>query len=142
MREHEEQQAGARDLEEDAAKIKAIQELAGKYFPLAKAIAIRRWRALPPGVEQRDDLIGEASVSLVACLHAYDPAWGTSPAAWIAFHIRYGITDYLRSLDPLPQEQRRRVNLVCRAAAYLDEQLQRQPSSAEIASFLQHASQQ
>lgn len=148
MLEPEERQAGASDPEEHMDKpepaltIQAIQDLAGKYFPLARAIAVRRWRALPPGVEQRDDLIGEASVSLVACLHEYDPAWGTSPASWISFHVRYGITDYLRSLDPLPQEKRRRVTLVYRAATYLDEQLQRQPSSAEIASFLQHAGRQ
>jgi RNA polymerase sigma factor (sigma-70 family) len=118
-------------------EVAEIQEIAGKYFPLAITIATSRWRSLPEGVIQCDDLIGAASVRLVDCLHKYDSSRGTPLSVWITFNIHNGITDALRALDLLPQAQRTQIRLVREAEEHLEARLQRSPSYAEIATFLQ-----
>jgi RNA polymerase sigma factor for flagellar operon FliA len=113
-----------------------IQEAARKYFPLAVSLAKRRQWKLPPGVNELEDLIGAASVRLVECLHWYDPSRGTSLSQWVYQHLEGAITDYLRSLDPLPQKVREQVKRLRKAELELEKRWQRKPTSQEIAQHL------
>ena len=53
-----------------------LDEWAAKYFPLTLWLAKQQQKRLPSGVEELDDLRGEASLALVSCLHGYDPSAG------------------------------------------------------------------
>jgi DNA-directed RNA polymerase specialized sigma24 family protein len=109
-----------------------IQEVAGKYFPLVVRIAKGRWRRLPAGIVEQDDLIGEASVRLMECLYKYEAASGTPLSAWIAINVRYRITDYLRELDTIPQDKRQQITLIDKAEIALEQRLHRRPSPAVL----------
>ncbi|MGH7966638.1 MAG: sigma-70 family RNA polymerase sigma factor [Candidatus Binatia bacterium] len=116
-----------------------IQEVAVKYFPLAICLAKKRWKRLPPGREELDDLIGTASLGLVDCLHRYDPSRGTPLSGWVSVAVRGALIDELRAHDLLPQKKREQVRLVQDAEAYLEQWRRRKPTRAEIAALLKYA---
>lgn len=116
-----------------------IDEWAAKYFPLAVWLANEQQKKLPASVEELDDLIGAAALGLATCLHGYDPSQGTSLSSWVSFHIRWAMLDYLKSLDFLPQKQRRLVRLVQGMETYLEQWFRREPTRAEIAAFLKRS---
>lgn len=113
-----------------------IQAAAGKYFPLAVSIAKSWQRQLPPGVRQEQDLIGVASIRLVECLRRYDPARGAALSQWIRRQIEGAILDYLRALDPLPQQTRADVKRLTSAEDALSRRWQRIPTDRELAQHL------
>lgn len=116
-----------------------IQEAAAKYFPLAVWLAKSLWKRLPPGREELDDLVGDAALGLVSCLHRYDPSRGSSLSGWVSFGIQMALIDKLRSEDLLPQKKREQINLVQRVEEYLEQWFQRKPTCAEIAAFLKRS---
>jgi RNA polymerase sigma factor (sigma-70 family) len=116
-----------------------IQEAAVKYFPLATWLAKSLWKKLPPGREELDDLVGDAALGLVSCLHGYDPSRGSSLSGWVSFGIQGALIDKLRSEDLLPQKKREQVKLVQKAEEYLEQRFQRKPKRAEIAAFLKYS---
>ena len=112
------------------------QDAAEKYFSLAVQLA--KAQRLPSDTTvQVNDLISAASEALASSLHTYNPSYNTPLSFWIARRVRYALLDYLRSLDPLTQEQRKLVNRVRQAEGHLERQLQRKPTSAEIATRLE-----
>lgn len=73
-----------------------LDEWAAKYFPLTLWLAKQQQKRLPSGVEELDDLRGEASLALVSCLHGYDPSHGTPLSAWVSRRVRGALIDYIR----------------------------------------------
>lgn len=111
-------------------------EAARKYFPLTIWLAKQFWARLPRGVVELDDLIGEASVGLMACLHRYDPSRGTPLPCWVSRNVRWALISSLRKLDRLSQAMRETVKFLQETEADLEQELQRKPTSAEIAENL------
>lgn len=112
-----------------------IDDALDKYMPLAVTVAKRYQRKLPPGIDEKQDLIQEASLGLFQCLHRYDPARGPL-TPWVTQHINGAIRDYLRKRDPFPQEVREKVKSLKAAEETLWKDLQGEPTSRELADQL------
>ncbi|MBI5769445.1 MAG: sigma-70 family RNA polymerase sigma factor [Verrucomicrobia bacterium] len=89
-------------------------------------------RRIPAHVS-RDDLASAGKVALIEALLRFDgPA--EQARAFCYVRVRGAVLDELRRLDPLSRHTRARVTLVRRAAAALERELGRAPTSSEIAS--------
>ncbi|MBI3801555.1 MAG: sigma-70 family RNA polymerase sigma factor [Deltaproteobacteria bacterium] len=73
-----------------------LDEWATKYFPLTLWLAKQQQKRLPSGVEELDDLRGEASLALISCLHRYDPSRGTPLSAWVSLRVRGALITYIK----------------------------------------------
>ena len=84
-------------------KDKVIEE----FLPVIKRIASDLKRTLPSNVEL-DDLIQEGAVALLSALDRYDPRKGNLKT-FVVKRIKGAMLDYLRKLDWLPRNLRRRM---------------------------------
>lgn len=81
----------------------------------------------------REDLEGAGLVGLVEALNAYDPAGGASFMTFAYLRVRGAIVDYLRSLDVLSLDKRKRVAEAGRVAEALRQELAAEPTDREVA---------
>lgn len=84
----------------------------------------------------RSDLEQVGLMGLVEALSTYDPARGTAFASFAYARVRGAITDYLRSVDVLSPSERERSLRFSRAVHELEQQLQEEPTSLEVAEHL------
>jgi len=81
----------------------------------------------------REDLEGAGLVGLVEALNAYDPTGGATFMTFAYFRVRGAIVDYLRSLDVLSLDKRKRVAEAGRVAEALRQELGAEPTDREVA---------
>lgn len=81
----------------------------------------------------REDLEGAGLVGLVEALNAYDPSSGAAFMTFAYLRVRGAIIDYLRSLDVLSLDKRKRVAEAGRVAEALRQELGAEPSDREVA---------
>ena len=83
-----------------------------------------------------DDLEGAGLVGLVEALDGYDPGRGVRFMTFAFLRVRGAVVDYLRSLDVLSLDKRRRVGEAGAAAEALRQELGAEPSDREVADRL------
>ncbi len=84
------------------------EEIIERFLPLVKKLALRIRNRLPPNVEL-DELISAGYVGLVEAIKKFDPERIDTFSYFVELKIRGAIYDYLRSLDVLSKEKRRKV---------------------------------
>jgi RNA polymerase sigma factor for flagellar operon FliA len=77
------------------------------YYPLARTIAWKTWRRLPPGADL-DELVGAAVVGLIEAVQRFEPARGVEFTTFAKHRIRGAVLDALRAADWVPRSVRRR----------------------------------
>lgn len=85
----------------------------------------------------REDLENVGLLGLLQALNGYDPDRGTPFVSYAYGRIRGALVDYLRSIDALPRERRRRLAEAQRAVDILRQKKAAEPTDHEVADFLQ-----
>jgi len=114
----------------------ARERLILSYAPLVRYVAGRLLQSLPNHVDL-DDLVSYGMCGLIDAIERFTPARGVSFETFAMMRIRGGIIDELRALDWVPRSVRQRARMIERALVDLEQQLQRSPTEAEIATYLQ-----
>ena len=86
-----------------------------------------------------DDLVSAGMFGLLQCADAFDGSRGLSFSTFAVPRIRGAILDELRKQDHVPRNVRRRTRDVTRARDQLTNELQRQPTDAEVSKSMQVA---
>lgn len=84
----------------------------------------------------REDLEDVGLLGLLQALDAYDPGRGTPFVSFAYGRIRGALVDYLRSIDALPRERRRRLAEAQSAIEELRQMLGAEPEDQDVADFL------
>jgi len=108
------------------------QETALAGQALVRAIVSRT--SVPTHVlAAREDLESVGMMGLLQALDGYDPSRGTPFASFAYGRIRGMLVDYLRSIDPLSREQRRRLATAQEAQERLRQRIGGEATDVEIA---------
>ncbi len=84
----------------------------------------------------REDLENVGLMGLLQALDSYDPARGTPFVSYAYGRIRGALVDYLRSIDALPRERRRKLAELQQAIDTLRQTLGREPDDQDVADYL------
>lgn len=84
----------------------------------------------------REDLENVGLLGLLQALNGYDPSRGTPFVSYAYGRIRGALVDYLRSIDALPRERRRRLAEAQSAIDTLRQTLAAEPSDEQVAEYL------
>ena len=84
----------------------------------------------------REDLENVGLLGLLQALDGYDPERGTPFVSFAYGRIRGALVDYLRSIDALPRERRRRLAEAQRAVETLRQSLGAEPDDQDVADYL------
>ena len=120
----------AQDPSEHNGRAVAIAAL-----PLVRSMARRVTLPDHPLATYRD-LENAGMLGMVQALHAYDPERGTSFASFAYGRIRGALIDFLRTIDTLSRDRRRRVAEASRCAEELQQELGAEPRAAQVAERL------
>ena len=82
------------------------------------------------------DLENAGMLGMVQALHSYDPERGTTFASFAYGRIRGALIDFLRTIDTLSRDRRRRVAEASRCAEELQQELGAEPHAAQVAERL------
>lgn len=104
--------------------------------PLVRSI-IGRLNIPDHPLATREDLEDVALLGLLQALDSYDPERGTPFVSYSYGRIRGALVDYLRSIDALPRERRRRLAEAQRAIETLRQTRGEEPSDTDVASYLE-----
>ncbi|HYE95098.1 MAG TPA: sigma-70 family RNA polymerase sigma factor [Rubricoccaceae bacterium] len=104
-------------------------------LPLVRSMARRISLPDHPLATYRD-LENAGMLGMLQALQGYDPHRGTSFASFAYGRIRGALVDYLRTIDTLSRDRRRRVAEAMRATAELQQQLGGEPQPAQVAGRL------
>ncbi len=85
----------------------------------------------------REDLENVGLLGLLQALNGYDPERGTPFVSYAYGRIRGALVDYLRSIDALPRERRRRLAEAQKAIDTLRQKMSAEPSDHEVAAYLE-----
>lgn len=114
----------------------ARERLILSYAPLVRYVAGRLLQTLPDHVDL-DDLVSYGMCGLIDAIERFNPERGVSFETFAMMRIRGGIIDELRALDWVPRTVRQRAKMIERAMVDLEQQLQRSPTDAEVAGYLE-----
>lgn len=106
--------------------------LVDKHAPLVKWLANRMAVRLPPSVSL-DDLISAGSFGLLDAIDKFDPSKDVRLKTYAEFRIRGAILDELRSMDRAPRSARKIARLIEKAAAEVEQKMNRPAHGSEIA---------
>jgi RNA polymerase sigma factor for flagellar operon FliA len=123
----------ASDDESDVDRAK--QELINNYVPLVTLIAKKVHRKLPSSIDQ-GDLISDGYFGLVDAIQKFDPSKGFKFETYASSRIRGEITDKLRDYDWVSRYFRLKFKEVSQTRDLLLQELQREPTTSEIADRL------
>lgn len=104
-------------------------------IPLVRSI-IGRLSIPDHPLATREDLEDVAILGLLQALDSYEPERGTPFVSYSYGRIRGALVDYLRSIDALPRERRRRLAEAQRAIETLRQTLGAEPSDEDVADYL------
>ena len=102
------------------------------HLPQVKQVAQQIKRRLPDWVSV-DDLQASGVLGLLAAVDHYEPGYQATLRTFAKYKIRSSILDSLRKLDWATRDQRKRVRLLERAKAVLEQRHQRSPTEEEMA---------
>ena len=104
-------------------------------LPLVRSLARRITLPDHPLATYRD-LENAGMLGMVQALQSYDPSRGTPFASFAFGRIRGALVDFLRTIDCLSRDRRRRVAEATRTAEMLQQELGAEPRDAQIAERL------
>ena len=104
-------------------------------LPLVRAL-VRRISLPDHPLATYRDLENAGMLGMLQALNSYDPERGTSFASFAYGRIRGALVDFLRTIDTLSRDRRRRVAEALRAADELQQELGAEPHAAEVAERL------
>ena len=84
----------------------------------------------------REDLENVGLLGLLQALNGYEPDRGTPFVSYAYGRIRGALVDYLRSIDALPRERRRKLAEAQSAIDTLRQELPAEPSDEQVAEYL------
>ena len=84
------------------------EDIIKEFLPLVKKVVIKMKNHLPSSVDV-EDLLSAGYVGLVEAVNRYDPSSKQTFPYFAELKIRGAIYDYLRSLDILPKDKRKKV---------------------------------
>ena len=105
-------------------------------IPLVRSI-VGRLSIPDHPLASRDDLENAGLLGLLQALNSYDSGRGTPFVSYAYGRIRGALVDYLRSIDALPRERRRRLAEAHYAMDTLRQKLGQEPSDEQIAEQLE-----
>lgn len=105
-------------------------------IPLVRSI-VGRLSIPDHPLASREDLENVGLLGLLQALDSYDHKRGTPFVSYAYGRIRGALVDYLRSIDALPRERRRRLAEAHRAMDVLRQRLGNEPSDEEVAEFME-----
>lgn len=111
------------------------QAVAIAAIPLVRSIG-RRITLPDHPLATREDLINAGMLGMLQALDSYDAERGTSFASFAYARIRGAFVDFLRSIDLLSRDRRRRVAEAQSAADQLQQQLGAEPHAQQVAEHL------
>lgn len=114
----------------------ARDTLLESHVGLVRHVALKLARTAGPGVDV-DDLVSAGSVGLIQAVESYEPERGHAFSTFAVMRIRGAILDELRRWDPAPRSVRKKQRALQKAEASLRQELQREPTPAEIARDLE-----
>lgn len=103
--------------------------------PLVRSI-VARLNIPDHPLAAREDLENVGLLGLLQALDGYDPERGTPFVSYAYGRIRGALVDYLRSIDALPRERRRRLAEAHQAMDVLRQQIGGEPADMEVANHL------
>ena len=112
------------------------ERLIEEHLPLVAKIALKLKQRLPSSVDI-EDLMGYGYVGLMDAVSRYDPSKRESFSRFAEIKIRGAMLDYLRSLDMLSRDKRRKVKDLDRVWQELSAELGRDPTIEEISERLE-----
>ncbi|BDG08001.1 sigma-70 family RNA polymerase sigma factor [Anaeromyxobacter paludicola] len=98
--------------------------------------AARRLAARTGGAVSADDLWSVGALGLLEAARRFDPAQNVRFESFAEHRIRGAMRDEMRRMDHLPRRLRARTEELGRARAQLTKDLQREPTSDEVAAAL------
>jgi RNA polymerase sigma factor for flagellar operon FliA len=104
-------------------------------LPLVRAL-VRRVSLPDHPLATYRDLENAGMLGMLQALQSYDPARGTSFASFAYGRIRGALVDFLRTIDTLSRDRRRRVAEALRAADELQQEMGEEPHAAHVAARL------
>lgn len=105
-------------------------------IPLVRSI-VGRLSIPDHPLASRDDLENAGLLGLLQALNSYDTGRGTPFVSYAYGRVRGALVDYLRSIDALPRERRRRLAEAHSAMDTLRQKLGEEPSDEQIAEQLE-----
>ncbi|MEM1128045.1 MAG: FliA/WhiG family RNA polymerase sigma factor [Bacteroidota bacterium] len=84
----------------------------------------------------REDLENVGLIGLLQALDSYNPERGTPFVSYAYGRVRGALVDYLRSIDALPRERRRRLAEAQQAVETLRQMLGAEPEDQDVADYL------
>ena len=108
------------------------QQTATAGIALVRAV-VSRTNVPSHTLASREDLESVGMLGLLQSLDQYDPARGTPFASFAFGRIRGALVDYLRSIDPLSREQRRRLAHAQEVQERLRQKLGGEPNAEDVA---------
>ncbi|MFT4603404.1 MAG: RNA polymerase sigma factor for flagellar operon FliA [Rhodothermales bacterium] len=103
--------------------------------PLVRSI-VGRLSVPDHPLASREDLENVGLLGLLQALDGYDPERGTPFVSYAYGRVRGALVDYLRSIDALPRERRRRLAEAHRAMDTLRQVLGGEPTDGDVADYL------
>jgi RNA polymerase sigma factor FliA len=111
-------------------------DVARRYLPLVRRIAMRTIRKLPAQISL-DEILSAGWLGLTESLQRRRPDMPEVEfEAYASHRVRGAILDYLRNLDPLSRKLRNASRRISRAIADLSARLSRYPNEDEVAGEL------
>jgi RNA polymerase sigma factor FliA len=104
-------------------------------IPLVRSI-VGRLSIPDHPLASREDLENVGLLGLLQALDGYDLERGTPFVSYAYGRIRGALVDYLRSIDALPRERRRRLAEAHKAMDVLRQRLGEEPTDQDVAEFL------
>lgn len=104
-------------------------------LPLVRSLARRITLPDHPLATYRD-LENAGMLGMLQALETYDPSRGTPFASFAFGRIRGALVDFLRTIDCLSRDRRRRVAEASRTAELLQQELGAEPRAAQVAARL------
>ena len=123
-----------RDAESDRAD-EYSRAVAVAALPLVRSLARRITLPDHPLATYRD-LENAGMLGMLQALGSYDPERGTPFASFAYGRIRGALVDFLRTIDCLSRDRRRRVAEATRTAEILSQELGAEPRTAQVAERL------
>ena len=130
-------------VERYCAEVSADGPLVAEYGRAVAVAALPLVRSLSRRVVLPDhplasyrDLENAGMLGMLQALNSYDPSRGTPFASFSYGRIRGALVDFLRTIDCLSRDRRRRVAEASRTAEVLQQELGDEPRAAQVAGRL------
>lgn len=111
------------------------QAVAVAALPLVRSM-VRRVNLPDHPLATREDLLNAGLLGMLQALDSYDATRGTAFASFAYARIRGAFVDFLRTIDLLSRDRRRRVAQAQQAADQLQQQLGTEPRAQQVAEAL------